>query len=307
MKIVFVHGRSQEGKDPDELLKSWIEALENGGEKISTNPLKGIASEDICFPYYGDSLVALLEPGEDDTMRSTNFIEEVNNELKTKYKIPYSDSPDNTSNEDDVLRSDEDNMPRGVLNWKIVRSVLGGIDNASPEVTARIISSVLRDVGHYLEVPSARKIVDDIVKDSIQDAYSDDAPILVVAHSLGTVTAYSVLHELSADDKWHKKVRLITVGSPLAIKAVKARISGKCGLPLAIPKSLASWHNGADITDVVALIPRIDRLTFFEGDSPPFDVVNITDIENDTPNHHGISGYLGDSSIARIFKELTQI
>jgi hypothetical protein len=49
-----------------------------------------------------------------------------------------------------------------------------------------------------------------------------------------------------------------------------------------------------DPTDIVALYP-------LDGDlfdvTPPVD--NKTDVDNPTPNHHGIEGYLGDPAVAR--------
>lgn len=52
-KLVFVHGRSQEGKDPDVLKATWVEALRKGAEAANME-LPG--DLEIAFPFYGNVL-----------------------------------------------------------------------------------------------------------------------------------------------------------------------------------------------------------------------------------------------------------
>ena len=52
-KLVFVHGRSQQGKDPTELKATWMDALKRGADKAGI----GLPSNlEVAFPYYGDAL-----------------------------------------------------------------------------------------------------------------------------------------------------------------------------------------------------------------------------------------------------------
>src|ERR1700680_733438 len=61
-KLVLVHGRAQEGKDPVQLKWIWVEALRQGFAKSGLGlPLQ---LDDIAFPYYGDVLDRLVY-GED--------------------------------------------------------------------------------------------------------------------------------------------------------------------------------------------------------------------------------------------------
>lgn len=65
-KLVFVHGRAQQGKDPATLKGEWLEALGEGLHRIGVDRLP-IDAADVAFPYYGDTLRDLdhgLAPGE---------------------------------------------------------------------------------------------------------------------------------------------------------------------------------------------------------------------------------------------------
>ena len=54
------------------------------------------------------------------------------------------------------------------------------------------------------------------------------------------------------------------------------------------------WFNAMDQRDVVALYP-------LDGTHFPIDpaIENKTDVDNDTENRHGISGYLTDKVVAK--------
>ena len=106
-----------------------------------------------------------------------------------------------------------------------------------------------------------------------------------MAHSLGTVVAYNILRN---DPRSLQMRKLVTVGSPLAIRAVRRSL-----VPLKSPKADA-WFNAFDPRDIVALNPL---------DAANFPVVpeieNKGDVDNFTDNRHGIGGYLSDPVVAR--------
>src|SRR5437016_2756284 len=57
-QLVFVHGRSQQHKNARDLKAAWIAAWQTG---LNKNGLElPIAEQDIRFPYYGDTLDALV-------------------------------------------------------------------------------------------------------------------------------------------------------------------------------------------------------------------------------------------------------
>jgi hypothetical protein len=65
--------------------------------------------------------------------------------------------------------------------------------------------------------------------------------------------------------------------------------SGMSAEEAANPPNVSRWFNAMDERDVVALYPLTSEN--FNVDPP---IENKTDVDNPTPNRHGISGYLGD-------------
>ena len=79
----------------------------------------------------------------------------------------------------------------------------------------------------------------------------------------------------------------MTLGSPLAIRTIAATL-GRVGNP-----TPGAWLNARDRQDIVALYPLDGR--YFPV-TPGID--NHDTVDNTTPNHHSIGGYLNDPSVA---------
>jgi pimeloyl-ACP methyl ester carboxylesterase len=140
----------------------------------------------------------------------------------------------------------------------------------------------MRDVYLYTTQPGVRTEIDRIVSAAL-----DETPCVVVGHSLGSVVAYNILR---SDPRALKVRAYVTVGSPLAIRAIRDRLR-----PIAFPApAVASWFNAYDPKDVVALYP-LDAANF-----PVNPVVeNYGRVFNATDNRHGIVGYLDDAEVAK--------
>jgi hypothetical protein len=82
----------------------------------------------------------------------------------------------------------------------------------------------------------------------IRAAAREGRPVVVVAYSLGSLVTYGYL--LHADSL--SNVRLVTVGSPLALRPVREIIFGESAGSLRVPKAIASWENVYDGSDVLA-------------------------------------------------------
>src|SRR5262245_55195245 len=52
-KLLFVHGRGQQGLNPETLKSEWLDALNEGAAKFGQ---KLPADVDVAFPFYGDAL-----------------------------------------------------------------------------------------------------------------------------------------------------------------------------------------------------------------------------------------------------------
>jgi pimeloyl-ACP methyl ester carboxylesterase len=280
MKMVFIHGRAQEGRDREELRQEWISALNAGlGKYNLTLP---IDASEIVLPYFGDTLFDLTKnlgkidataiargnPASDPVIA---FQAEALEEIRRGAKISDSDVQAELAGEA---------IAQGPENWPWVHAVVHAIDKWRPGTSAEAISLILRDVYVYCTRRGVADAIDEIVRDAIVPE-----PTVIVAHSLGTVVAYNVLRN---DPRTLHVRKLVTVGSPLAIRAVRRNL-----VPLKSPKTKA-WFNAFDPRDIVALNPR---------DATNFPVVpeieNTGDVDNFTDNRHGIGGYLTDPVIAR--------
>lgn len=285
VKLVLIHGRSQQGLDPVALKKDWIDALVT---ELKANKLALPSDIEVEFPYYGDALDEFVKQsklpraseihsrGSDQQDDFLAFQSEVANELAQKTGV--------TDAEINAEYGDNPKV-RGPLNWEWVQAILQAIDKHGGGMSKGAIEEFTRDVYLYLTSQAVRDAIDDIAEKSF-----DETPMIVVGHSLGSVVAYNVL----------KKTRrtvplLITVGSPLGIRAIRTPLA-----PIAFPNGVKHWFNAYDTRDVVALNP-LDTANF--AVNPPIE--NYSGVKNPTSNRHGISGYLGDKVVAsRIFKAL---
>ena len=91
---------------------------------------------------------------------------------------------------------------------------------------------------------------------------------------MSSVVAYSFL---SSDPRLLRFPLLVTVGSPLALRAIRVQFR-----PLRYPTPVSSWYNAFD--------------TRLPGPSADRDFSNV---KNHTNNRHGLIGYLDDPAVAK--------
>lgn len=117
------------------------------------------------------------------------------------------------------------------------------------KLTDLVTGMVLPDVQDFLFDPGHRKQMEDIFLARLR---SGGGPLVVVAHSQGSMIAYDVLRQL---EKSQIDVRLfVTIGSPLGLPPVRSafkRWTGRDKLPF--PPCVTRWINVAAVGDVVAL------------------------------------------------------
>ncbi|MGW9024961.1 serine peptidase [Streptomyces sp. NPDC055722] len=149
-----------------------------------------------------------------------------------------------------------------------------------------------KEVHRYMQPSPARQAV----QQRVQHIIVTHQPDVVIAHSLGSVVAYEVLHGCSE----LQVPLLVTLGSPLALpKAVFNRLTpaphaGRGQRPQAVQR----WANLADPGDLVALpVKGISRL--FDG------------VESDehcsvhqTYRFHHVEQYLKNQALARLLTSL---
>lgn len=289
MNLIFIHGRAQEGKNPEALKNLWIDTLKIGLEK--SNLALPIEQGKIFLPYYGDKLEALIN-------RVNQPIEEIikkGSELNNKdakffhdFVLEISQNANITTSEIEDENSTEV-VEKGPLNWGWVQSILRAIDKKS-NWSELSIKRFTYDVFLYLTNTYIKNEINTMV---LKDIDSTE-PCIVVGHSLGSIVGYNILR----DNTNLNVCKYITVGSPLGLNSVKKNLKTPIKMPDCVKMG---WLNAYDDRDVVALNP-LDKDYF--NIQPQ--IRNYKDVNNQTTNRHGIEGYLNDEIIAKeIYNALT--
>lgn len=283
MKLVLIHGRSQQGKDPVALQKTWEDSFDAG---LAAAGLQRPAGLEVGFPFYGDTLDRSIDELQAPLVADVVERGAAQDDAEAAFRGEFlAEIAEGAGLADDDIREnfDAEFAERGVLNWKWVRAILQTLDK-SKKLGDLSLDLFTRDVYVYLTNRVVKRRIHEIVEPHL----SGD-PCVVVGHSLGSVVGYNVLL-----DHPHSVVRYITVGSPLGVRAIKRRLES----PLRMPPRTGSWHNAMDKDDIVSLHPLDDE----HFDIEPA-VVNHTGVDNPTDNQHGIVGYLPDPWVARAIHE----
>ena len=295
MKLIFIHGRAQGGYDPEALKKLWTETLEQG---LAYNKLKLPEGLQIEFPYYGDRLDELVAAAKKAKSKSAQPTRSNETAIEDQEELEFlQDYLIEIVEQAELSRADQQALmnklkkERGILNWEVIQNILETLDKKGIGGNW-VIKTVTRDVFAYLTTPSIKTEINGIVQ-----AKFDQTPCVVVGHSLGSIVSYLILKE----NPQYSVKKLITVGSPLGVKSVQKFL----GRPLLMPACIQSreWFNAYDERDFVALFP-LDKEYF--NIQPP--IINLREINNQTPNRHGIDGYLNDPIVAKtIYDALNSI
>jgi hypothetical protein len=290
-KLILIHGRSQQNKDAVHLKREWLKSLNGSFSKAGLEmPIKETS---IRFPYYGDTLAQLAAGQSGDDVAKVVVRGELGDEEEAQFQLEVlkevRDEHGITDRQVEEV-ADEEEIERGVLSWPWVYASLQTIDKYLPGGSAASIALATHDVYVYLRNPGIRDVIEAGVRQAL-----DESPAVVVAHSLGSVVAYNLLRRDGVKNGWKVPI-LITVGSPLAVRAIRERLN-----PLQLPSCVGTWYNARDRRDIVALHPLNSRSGWNLNPA----IENYEDVVNTTSNHHGISGYLGDPQVAaKIHAEL---
>ncbi|KAB1231414.1 lipase family protein [Chryseobacterium viscerum] len=178
----------------------------------------------------------------------------------------------------------ESEQQRGWKNNKYILKLSKYLDEKNKKFSNGILHWQTSDVVTYLIVPKAKKIINSYFVEVL-----DKQPTIIVAHSLGTIIAYDILHNLKREN--YDIRGLITLGSPLGVHSVIRQLYPPPAFPQVIK---GNWTNIYDKYDIVSLRPlngghfRVDP-----------EIIN-QEVLNTTDDRHGIEGYLSNPLISRI-------
>ena len=274
--LLFLHGRGQEGRDPDQLRRIWTAGLNQG---LTLAGMGTIDPADVYFPFYGD--VLLQAPGARESIGADSeggeLYEQLVAEAAAHLGMPAElEGTDLAA--DEGLRSFGSGLlgkMHAQLNWIAARSGLDGI----------IIARIFKDVASYLDNDQTRRRV----LDTVMDAVPNSGRLVLVSHSLGTVVAVDLLSRLPAE----LEVELfVTAGSPLGLDAVynKLQVRG-AHRPDRIGHWLNTWYAG----DPIAIgCPLRSAWTGQLQEIP---------VDNPKERAHDIAEYLAHAAVAGSIRE----
>jgi subtilisin family serine protease len=165
-------------------------------------------------------------------------------------------------------------------------------------LTRNVTRMFLRDVND-LFVDKAKGAV--MLESFRERLRAGGGPFVVVAHSQGTMIAYSVLMEPEFRDL--DVALFVTLGSPLGITEVQDYIRDLTGVrKLAVPPNARRWVNVCDPLDPVALDK--DLSNEFDASARGVKVENHVKFNPDSPRHpHSGTGYLSLEQVRQPVRE----
>jgi len=279
-RLLLVHGRGQQGQNPSALKSEWVEALQRGA---SAARLTLPTDVEIAFPYYGDTLDRFTRDANIPLTSGITARGSANDDEFLAFQAEFAEAVRSGAGVTDAQVDVEygpNTRPRGPLNWEWVQAILRAVDKHGGGLSQNALEIFTRDVFLYSTRAGVRDEIDRIVASQLTGE-----PTVVVAHSLGTLVAYSVMRR---DTRSLQIPAFITVGSPLGVRSVRDQFR-----PLRYPP-VDGWYNAFDPRDVVALYP-LDARNF--PVQPPIE--NNGTVNNHTSNRHGIVGYLDDANVAK--------
>ena len=274
MRLVYVHGRSQQGKSELQIRTYWSGGLNNGFVAAGYKQFPVPASTDA--PFYGDELLKLLETTNSVATRGAGDTD------VDPIALAIAERMAERSHTNTTMAVESEVVERGPSEWGWVQTVLRSVSERAPGFSETVLNQFVDDVMAYLSRATVRDAINGIVKPFI----GGSEPTIVVGHSLGSVVAYSVLMELGTA----ARVPLyVTAGSPLGLRQIQDKLEDFH--PIAFPAGVDAWINATDERDIVALYASLDKESFIGG------IENLTDIDNrNFP--HDIAGYLSDARVA---------
>jgi hypothetical protein len=131
-----------------------------------------------------------------------------------------------------------------------------------PHIATERTALHLRDLRRYVQNRgNIAQHVRQQQKLPLRAAQAAGRPILLIAHSMGSVIAYEALWQMSRTDRDELQVdTLLTMGSPLGQHFIQQRIKGRDAIgAVRFPANIRRWINLAAVGDLTALDPTLQN------------------------------------------------
>lgn len=287
MKIIFIHGMNQQHFTAETLKHYWLELLQKG---LNASNIAVDADQlNICLPFYGD---LLTEHQLSNRLNLGTFLpQSISN---WHFPVHFNHSTAIVQNIDPCITA----LP--TFNTNHTSTLTRRIKTISALAKDHTLKELMIFLNHYPLLH--RKLIQKFLVETylylantefmhevhariLQHMHPKEEHI-IVAHSLGTVIAYNLLHKM----KHFRIKRFITLGSPLAFKVIQAQLSQ----PISRPQQLhGDWFN---------FYSPDDFLTTFALSEPPFQFnppIKNTAIQTLMSNPHQIAGFLTHPAVVK--------
>ncbi|GGU41822.1 hypothetical protein GCM10010244_79980 [Streptomyces coeruleorubidus] len=269
-QLVFVHGIGGL-RDAETERRQWLRALATGARKAghaeSVSALTQDWLADTTFADYsalltprgaqGGGAEGKLDPPDEEFL--SGLLDAMVEELAERFP-PEAGSREarvvvQARHHLDALASGSRAQGPGELGRRLVWVTtsllqLPGLRQTAQWLNGQAFALHLAQVARYLNRRGAKAALGAAVRARVLDDWDPSRPLVVVAHSLGTVVAYEALHE------YEGQVALwVTLGSPLALGGVV--LQRLVPRPPSCPENVGAWLNFWDRDDVIAGRPRL--------------------------------------------------
>ncbi len=129
-----------------------------------------------------------------------------------------------------------------------------------PHIATERMALHLRDLRRYVKNHSGiAQNIRQQLKLPLRAAQASGRPILLIAHSMGSVIAFETLWQLSRVDRHAVDIdTLLTMGSPLGQHYIQKRIKGHEAIgPVRFPSNIRRWINLSAVGDLTAIDPTL--------------------------------------------------
>ena len=249
--VLLVHGRGMLDRDTAVTRKLWLNALVSGGKSITTAPV--ITERDVRLVWYAD----VLDP------RSSSRC----------------DYPDGDARARRSASTDPELRNLVATAGTLLDAITALVSDNEAGIQLRTLSA---DAA-FLADSRKRCASEQRLGEALDRARREGRPVILVAHSLGSLVAYDYLS--SRNDSGLVQ-RFVTTGSMVGSAELRRLlIGGDSSDTLVRPASVKSWINIRNENDFFAAPIAVGRDVMA---APPMD----------EPNPHEITGYLRGSITA---------
>jgi hypothetical protein len=249
MRLTFVHGINNERETTASIEQAWWEAVVRGWDAAGLPPKQ---RPNITAAYYADLLAGTTKS---DAVEMG--VSAVSTGLAVGLLQEYAEAA-NVTDAELAAAADDLGLPveaveQGVPHEGWIVSFASALERVLPTKGKVLARLFLRQAVTYINDKALAAKIDNKVASSIFGAQPD--PVIVVAHSLGTVVSYKF--------QGRGVPLFVTLGSPLSLRMFKRILVARGSMPA---PPIGAWHNFRHKDDFVTLGRAITLQSIgFEG------------------------------------------